>query len=234
MLATRVIAVLFLMDGRIVRSERCSEFKPIGDPLQELARFSEWQVDELAYINISRGGWVPDTELLREIGSNANMPLTYGGNITSLEQATWAIANGADKVLIGRAARETPELITQIANKFGSQAVVVSVDDGKEESAKEAEAKGAGEILLHAVGRDGTAVGFDTEAIERVAGRVSLPVVAAGGCGGPNHMADALRAGAHAVAVGNWLHFQERSYKRAKSYLRKQGFNVRWDYDLAA
>jgi cyclase len=233
MLTTRIIPVIFLMNGRIVRSERCSEFKVIGNPFDELARYDEWQADEVCYIDITRDGPGIGDELLRAIADRAFMPLTVGGNVRSLDDAARLIRNGADKVLIGRGAK-IPGLIESIADKFGSQAVVVSVDDGNAETAQEAEAKGAGEIFLHAIERDGTAIGFDCAAIERVAGGITIPVVAAGGCGDYSHFRDALISGAHAVAAGNIFHFVESSYKRAKQYLRRQGFNVRFDYDIAA
>lgn len=227
MLTTRVIPVIFLMDGRIVRSERCSEFKVLGNPFDELARYDEWQADEVCYVNISRSGWKPDTSLMRAIADRAFMPFTYGGNLKTLDDVSWAIANGADKVLIGRAA--SPEFISQIANKFGSQACVVSIDDGSTERAAQAERAGAGEIFLHAVELDGIGTGYDLGGISCVSRSVGIPVVAAGGCGQPSHCVDALKAGADAVAIGNWLHFVEGSYNRAKRYLRKQGFNVRLD-----
>lgn len=222
------------MDGRIVRSERCSEFKVLGNPFDELARYDEWQADEVCYIDITRNGPGIGDELLRAIADRAFMPLTVGGNVRTLDDAARLIRNGADKVLIGRAARETPELITQIAERFGSQAVVVSVDDGKAETALDAENSGAGEIFAHSVERDGTGDGYDLEAIRRISSAVRCPVVAVGGAGAMGHFAQALNAGAHAVAAGNIFHFTENAYKRAKQYLKRQGFNVRWDYDLAA
>jgi cyclase len=232
-LTTRIIPVIFLMDGRIVRSERCSEFKVLGNPFDELARYDEWQADEVCYIDITRNGPGIGDELLRAIADRAFMPLTVGGNVRTLDDAARLIRNGADKVLIGRGAK-IPGLIENIADKFGSQAVVVSIDNGSVDDARDAERRGAGEIFLHAKGRDGCGDGYDLAAISRVSGRVKLPVIAAGGVGAVSDFADGLRAGAHAVAGGNIFHFTEGSYKRAKQYLKRQGFNVRWDYDIAA
>lgn len=233
MFTNRIIPVLFLMDGKIVRSERCSEFKVIGNPFDELARFDEWQADEVCYIDISRNGTGIDIKLLHAIADRAFMPLTVGGNVRSLEDAARLIKNGADKVLIGRGAK-IPGLVESITDKFGSQAVVVSIDNGSADDAADAERRGAGEIFLHARERDGCGDGYDLAAIHRVTGRIKLPIIAAGGVGTVSHFADGLRAGADAVAAGNIFHFTENAYKNAKRYLRRLGYSVRWDYDAAA
>jgi cyclase len=233
MLKTRIIPVIFLMDGRIVRSERCKEFKVIGNPFDELARYDEWQADEVCYIDITRNGPGIGDELLRAIADRAFMPLTVGGNVRTLDDAARLIRNGADKVLIGRGAK-MPGLIESIVGKFGSQAVVVSIDDGSQESAQQAESRGAGEIFLHFTERDGSGLGYDCDAIRSVTKAVGIPVIASGGVGELRHFADGLRSGADAVAAGNFFHFTENAYRRAKQYLIKEGFRIRYPYARAA
>lgn len=264
MLKVRVIPVLFLMNGLIVRSERFSDFKVIGNPIAELERYSEWLADELVYADITRGGDhdlrradhkqknIGDKlEILRAIARKAFMPLTFGGRIASLEEIDTYLLNGADKVLVNTAAWRDPGLVTRAAERHGSQAVVVGIDvkrtDGKlavfvdqgrtatgEDPvayARKMEAAGAGEILLNSIDRDGTAEGYDVEAIRAVAEAVRIPVVACGGVGDFSDFRAAIdQAKASAVAAGNIFHFTENSYKRAKKALRDRGYDVRYPY----
>ncbi|GAB4192629.1 MAG: imidazole glycerol phosphate synthase subunit HisF [Thalassobaculales bacterium] len=259
MLTRRIIPVLLLMNGHIVRAERFSDFKVIGNPFAELARYSEWQADELVYLDISREPGLEagrtDTrerpasgmvDLLSRIAEVAFMPLAFGGHIRSLEDAATLIRHGADKVVVTSAAGRDPGLIGAIARRFGRQAVVAGIDvrqgaafidhgrvkvaDDIAAYARALEAAGAGEILVNAIDRDGMAEGYDLAAIAAVAGAVSLPVIACGGAGQPRHMAEALAAGAHAAAAGNLFHFTENAYRRAKRQLREAGLPVRWPY----
>jgi len=260
MLRVRVIPVLFLMDGQIVRSEGFNDFKVIGNPYSELERYSQWRADELVYVDISRGEGhgthrgdhkvKVDGDLLsilRVISRHAFMPLTFGGHVDALDQASEIISNGADKVLVNTAAYRDPSLVTAISERHGIQATVVGidilresgelhvlVDQGRERTgldlvnyARRIEALGAGEILLNSIDRDGSGNGYDLEAIEMVAGAVSIPVIACGGCGVIEHMAHAVSKGASAVAAGNIFHFTENAYPRAKQTLRRKGVAVR-------
>jgi imidazole glycerol-phosphate synthase subunit HisF len=265
MVKIRVIPVLFLMNGLIVRSERFADFKIIGNPLSELERYSEWLADELVYVDITREGEhdirrddhkvknIGDKlELLRAISKKAFMPLTFGGLLRSLEDIDCALQNGADKVLINSEAWRTPALITSGARKHGAQAMVCGMDVRKEGAghaiyidqgrtrlsedlagaAKRLEALGAGEIMVNSIDRDGTAEGYDVEAIRKVAVAVSIPVIACGGVGDFSDFRAAIDDGkASAVAAGNIFHFTEHSYKRAKSYLRQRRYNVRYPYE---
>lgn len=170
-------------------------------------------------------------------------PVTVGGGIRSLADFRRLLANGADKCSINTAAIDDPPLITQAAEKFGSQAVVVSIDvkDGKVVAdcgtrptqldpvgwAKEVESRGAGEILLTVVERDGMREGYDLDLITEVCDAVCIPVIAAGGCGTYQHMQQALNAGAHAVASGAMFQFAEATPKEAARYLKEQGFETR-------
>lgn len=245
MLKSRLIAVLFLMDGMIVQSKKFHEHKVIGNPVEELARFSEWGVDELVYLDISRKPDFPRTlAILERVANHAFMPLTFGGNIKTLDQIGALIQGGADKVLINTAAFKNRDvMIREASRKFGSQAVVAGIDtdgdrifinQGREplnmgavDWAAIAERKGAGEIMLNFIDRDGTRLGYDLDCIRRVSGSVNIPVIACGGAGQPEHFAEGLRAGAHAVAGGNYFHFTENAYRRAKKYLKDEGFKMR-------
>jgi cyclase len=265
MLKVRVIPVLFLMNGLIVRSEGFQRFQVIGNPFGELERYSEWLADELVYIDITREGEhelqrqdhkvktpTEIVDILRVIAGHAFMPLTFGGHLRTLAQVSTFIANGADKVVVNTWAYRDPELVPAIARNFGSQAVMVGidvkrmpdntlrmfVDQGREivdidpvEYARLAVRRGAGEILLNSIDRDGGSEGYDIDAIRRVAEAVNVPVIACGGVGIPEHFVPAVRdGGAAAVAAGNMFHFTENAYKRAKRVLRQRGIDVRYPY----
>jgi cyclase len=267
MLKVRVIPVLFLMNGLIVRSEGFHDFKVIGNPIHELARFSEWQADELVYVDITREGdhdlrrsdhktkmetSADVVDVLRELSRAAFMPLTFGGRIASLEQVDRVLHNGADKILVNSGAYRDPALIGAAADKYGSQAVMVGIDvrfengrhwlytdqgrtrhdDDPVAYARQAEAAGAGEILVNSIDRDGTGRGYDTDIVARVADAVSIPVIACGGVGRFEHFRDGIVKGrASAVAAGNIFHFTEHAYKRAKKVLRNAGVDVRYPYE---
>lgn len=265
MLKTRLIPVLYLMNGVIVRSETFSDFKIIGSPYDQLARLNEWLADELVYIDITReGDYDMDRRdkkyevtndivaILRAISKHAFMPLTFGGRIACLADVDRFIANGADKVVINSAAHRRPELITEVAEKYGSQAMMVGIDVKREPGgslalyidqgrtrcdddpvawAREAESRGAGEILVNSIDRDGTAEGYDLEAVRAIAEAVHIPVIACGGAGAFSDFCEAVSEGnASAVAAGNIFHFTEHSYKRAKTIMREKGFNVRYPW----
>lgn len=266
MLKVRVIPVLFLMNGLIVRSEGFRKFQVIGNPYGELERYSEWLADELVYVDITREGShdlrrddhkVKDKgddilSILREISRHAFMPLTFGGRLRTMVDIDAMFQNGADKILVNTAAYRTPDLVRQAARTHGSQAIVVGIDvtrrpdgriamridQGREEVsddpagyAKRMQDVGAGEILINSIDRDGTAEGYDLEAIKSIADAVTIPVVACGGVGMFEHFRPALRdAGASAIAAGNIFHFTENAYKRAKRFLRNRGVDVRYPY----
>ncbi len=260
MLKKRIIPVLFLQNGLIVRSEIFSEFKIIGDPIQQLERLSEWEADELVYIDITRTGnndpirsdlkyKFEDSlvSILKEISKFAVMPLTFGGRIFNIQQAEAFIANGADKVIINTGVYRRPELITEVAHKFGSQAMMVGIDlkregndfelyidQGRERVTKspldwalEAVDRGAGEILVNSIDRDGCATGYDLEIFEKIADRLPIPVIACGGVGIFEHFAPVLKGSVSAAAAGNIFHFTEIAYRRAKKHLKTKGINVR-------
>ena len=204
-------------------------------------------IDELILLDISAtpNNRAPRFEDIRAYCDNLFCPVTVGGGIRSVADAQRIIAGGADKVAVNTAAIERPELINELARKFGSQAVVVAIDvrsgtrvyshcgtQSTELSAidwaKEVEERGAGEILLTSIDRDGMLTGYDCELIRRVSDAVGIPVIAAGGCGDYAHIAEVLYGTkAHAVAVGAAFQFMEMTPKGASRYLHDQGFQVR-------
>lgn len=260
MLKVRLIPVLLLKNGHLVRSERFATHQIIGNPVHEVQRFNQWNVDELIYLDISTEGGYDlrrdDTkvknlssphDILSEVSKTCFMPLTWGGRIRSLEDMQGFFQRGADKITLNTAAFLTPSLITDGARKYGSQAIVVCIDvarraggyevaiqGGKQftgmtaaDWAREAERRGAGEILLQSIDRDGMAEGYDLDLIAQVASRCKIPVIALGGCGHYQHYAEAVRAGASAVAAANLWHFKELADRDGKRALAKAGIPVR-------
>lgn len=262
MVKTRLIPCLLLKNGLLVRSEEFSFHQIVGNPIHQVERFNAWTVDELIYIDITReGGYDMRRDdhkikshddiygIIEAVSKTCFMPLTFGGGIRTVEDIRQRLAHGADKVTVNTQAVEAPEFITEAAQVFGSQAIVVSIDvkrhdDGScevftqwgkhatgldpVEWAMAAEARGAGEIFLNSIDRDGMANGYDLELIRDVASATRIPVIACGGVGKFTHMAPAiLEAGASAVSAANIFHFTEHSTQRAKKALAEAGANVR-------
>lgn len=258
----RLIPVLLLKDGHLVRSEGFREHQVIGNPIHEVRRFSEWHVDEVIYLDITREGGAYDLgrddhrvasasapmDILSEVAKHCFMPLTFGGGLRSLDDMHGCFARGADKIAINSAALHRPELIDEAAARFGSQAIVVSIDvrrtpEGTYEVygdrgrsptgrdgpgwAREAADRGAGEVLLQSIDRDGRATGYDTDAIGAHANAVSVPLVACSGVGTPEHYAAGIEAGASAVAAANIWHFTELTDRKGKRALAQAGIPVR-------
>jgi imidazole glycerol-phosphate synthase subunit HisF len=261
MLKRRLIPVLLLQSGLLVRSELFKIHQVIGTPIYEAQRFNEWNVDELFYLDITRGddydlrrddhkvkGLADPLSILSAVSKTCFMPLTWGGRIRTVGQMREVFSRGADKITLNTAAFRTPELITEGANTFGSQAIVVSMDvlrhgDGRHEVfieggqtatgwnpvrwAIEVEGRGAGEILLQSIDRDGTGVGYDLDLIRSVVSATSIPVVACSGVGRYEQYAEGIQAGASAVAAANIWHFKELSDLGGKRALAKAGIDVR-------
>lgn len=262
MLKNRLIPCLLLQNGLLVRSEKFNVHTVIGNPVHEVERFSQWSVDELIYLDISRDDYYDQRrddmkvqritsvlEILEEVAKTCFMPLTFGGRIRTTQDIHDRISRGADKVAINTIALEKPQFITEAAQVFGSQCIVVSMDvkqhgAGRYEVyahwgqgptgldpvswAKEVERLGAGEIFLNSIDRDGTAEGYDLDLIGAVATAVRIPVIACGGVGRyEDFAAGVLQGKASAVSAANIFHFKELSDKNAKRAMKKAGVSVR-------
>jgi cyclase len=226
----RLIPCLLLSDGNLVKTRNFKDPTYLGDPINAVKIFSEKCVDELCIqdIEASKKGAGPDFELLSEITTEAFMPLSYGGGITTLEQARRLFHIGFEKVILNTAWQRNPKLLTEISDTFGVQSVIASIDvkqdlfrrtrcytlDGAQpiegapaELARRAEELGAGEILLNSIDRDGSMQGYDLKLIQSVAETVGIPLIACGGAGGAQDMKQALDAGAHAAAAGSMYVF---------------------------
>ena len=261
MLKSRLIPVLLLQNGLLVRSELFSIHQVIGNPIHEVERFNEWNVDELIYLDITREGqydlrrddaivknMTSQLDILEAVSAASFMPLTWGGRIRTLDDMNARFQRGADKITLNTAAIETPDLITTAALKFGSQAIVISIDvrlsadnryevvtagghteTGKDpaEWASEVQERGAGEILLQSVDRDGTGSGYDLKLIELVCDATTIPVIACSGMGSFDDYADCIEVGASAAAAANIWHFKEMANRQGKRAMRQAKINVR-------
>jgi cyclase len=252
MLTKRIIACLDVDGGRVVKGVQFVNLRDAGDPAALAKAYSEAGADEVVLLDISAAHQNRST-LLDTVCRTARqlfVPFTVGGGIRTLEDATAAFAAGADKVSINSAALADPGLITRIAERFGSQAVVVAIDakhsqatqqweaftrGGRSASgwnavnwAREAERRGAGEILLTSMDRDGTASGFDCALIKAVADSIRIPVIASGGAGGAQHFVDVFREGhADAALAASIFHYGVGRLEDLKEQLRSEGIPVR-------
>ena len=252
MLSKRIVASIIVKDGLLVQSIGFARYLPVGSPEIAVEFFNNWGADEIIVLDIgeNRARRTPDLALIGALSKKSRVPLTVGGGIDSIESMRALIKGGADKIAINRAAIDDPQIITEAAKIFGNQCVVVSIDvrknkDGRAEVfvdggtratgkdpisfAKECTALGAGEILIRSIERDGSKSGFDIELVRAVRDAVDVPVIAAGGCGHPQHALEVFQKGkADAVAIGNMLHFSEHGINTLKAYLR-QKIDVRLD-----
>jgi len=234
MLRIRVIPCLQLRGGSLVKTVNFRDPCYIGDPINTVRIFNELEVDELAFVDIeaSRSGSPPDLGILREIADECFMPLSYGGGINEMASAERIFQIGFEKLILNSATFTNPDLVTQLAGRFGSQSVVAAVDvkrtllgryevamlsgTRREPTAPEAWAKhmqelGAGEILLTSIDREGTWRGFDVAMTARVSAAVKVPVIANGGAGSIAHIREVVTSGgASAVALGSMVVYQSR------------------------
>ena len=229
----RVIPCLLLARSGLVKTTGFREPRYVGDAINTVRIFNEKEVDELILLDIeaSRAGREPDYARIADIVDEAFMPIAYGGGVRSLEQAGKLIGIGIEKIVVNTAAIDDPTIVSAIADRFGSQAVVVSIDVRRnwlgrfrvcrtagggstridvEAHAQASVAAGAGELMLNDVLRDGTGRGYDLDLIRSVAGRVDVPVIACGGAGSLAHLGEAVKAGASAVAAGSLFVFVGR------------------------
>ena len=254
MFAKRVIPCLDVNRGRVVKGTNFLHLRDAGDPVQVAARYEEEGADELVFLDItaSHEGREIMLDVVRRTAEVVFMPLTVGGGIRSIDDVRALLNAGADKVSINSTACRNPEFVEQAARRFGSQCIVVNIDpkrvmkDGREvwevhinggrigtgleavAWAREVERLGAGEIVLTSMDADGTKNGYDLEITRAVTREVSVPVVASGGAGAPEHLADAiLKGGAEAALAASIFHFGEYTIRETKQVMRDRGIPVR-------
>lgn len=250
MLSHRVIACLDVHDGRVVKGTKFVNLRDSGDPVELAERYEGQGADEIVYLDISATDEGRGTllDLVRRTAERLFIPLTVGGGMRTVGDIARALRAGVDKIAINSAAVLRPDLLTEAANRFGSQCVVASIDalkrgagwevyvnGGKQptgldaiEWAKGCAALGAGEILLTSIDRDGARCGYDLELVSRVSRAVTVPVVASGGAGSSRDVADAfVRGGADAALLAGVLHDGTTDIRTVKSALRAAGIAVR-------
>ncbi|MFP5289213.1 MAG: imidazole glycerol phosphate synthase subunit HisF [Thermoanaerobaculia bacterium] len=244
-LARRVIPCLDVADGRVVKGIRFKDLVDQGDPAEAALRYAEQGADEIVFLDIGAAPEGRDTRLdwVERTARQVFIPLTVGGGVRSEDDAHRLLRSGADKVGINSAAVENPELISILARRFGSQCVVLSVDalrgevvtkGGRQATGlnalawiREGVERGAGEILLTSIDRDGTKGGYDVDLIQEVVQSVNVPVIASGGAGTPEHLAEGLAAGAAAVLAASIFHQGTYTVGEVKRYLAEAGFPIR-------
>ncbi|CDA77524.1 imidazole glycerol phosphate synthase subunit HisF [Bacteroides sp. CAG:530] len=250
MLAKRIIPCLDIKDGQTVKGTNFVNLRQAGDPVELGKAYSEQGADELVYLDITASyeGRKTFTDLVRRIASQISIPFTVGGGIHELKDVDRLLSAGADKVSINSAAIRNPQLIDDIASHFGSQVCVVAIDarntpygwkcflnGGRVETernlfdwAREANDRGAGEILFTSMDHDGVKTGYANEALATLADELSIPVIASGGAGKKEHFRDAFTQGkADAALAASVFHFGEIPIPELKQYLLNEGINVR-------
>lgn len=254
-LAKRIIPCLDVDNGRVVKGVKFVEIRDAGDPVEIAKRYDEQGADEITFLDITASHEDRDTmvHVVEEIASQVFIPLTVGGGIRALEDIRRMLNAGADKVTINTAAVNNPDLVREAAEKFGSQCIVVAIDAKKVsqtgepnrweifthggrkqtgldaiEWARKMVSLGAGEILLTSMDRDGTKIGFDLELTRAISEAVTVPVIASGGVGNLEHLADGVLQGkADAVLAASIFHFGEYSVQEAKDFMATKGIEVR-------
>ncbi len=254
MKVARVIPCLDVTDGRVVKGTNFVDLRDAGDPVELAARYDLEGADELVFLDITASSDNRDTtvEMVRRVADEVYIPFTVGGGIRTLEDARRMLRAGADKVSVNTAAVERPELITEIATEFGAQCVVCAIDAKQRASvltggwevylhggrtptgidavewAQEAVRRGAGEILLTSMDRDGTREGFDLDLTQAIVDAVTVPVIASGGVGSIDHLVEGVTIGrADAVLAASIFHFREHTVADAKAQMSAAGIHVR-------
>ena len=247
----RIIPCLDVKGGRVVKGVNFVDLKDAGDPVEIGKAYDEAGADELVFLDITASCEGRDTvvEMVRQVAANVFIPFTVGGGIRTIDDFKRLLREGADKISVNSAAIDRPELITEAAEKFGSQCVVVAVDAKRREDGgwniykhggrldtgidalewvKKAERLGAGEILLTSMDCDGTKAGYDISLTRAVSDAVSIPVIASGGAGTLEHFYEALtEGGADAALAASLFHYKELEIRQVKDYLAAKGVSVR-------
>lgn len=251
MFTKRIIPCLDVNNGRVVKGVNFVDLKDAGDPVEIARAYDAAGADELVFLDITASCEERDTvvDMVRQVAANVFIPFTVGGGIRTVEDFRKLLREGADKISVNSAAIDRPELITEAAEKFGSQCVVVAIDAKRREDGgwniykhggrldtgidaiewvKKVERLGAGEILLTSMDCDGTKAGYDIELTRAIADAVSIPVIASGGAGTLEHFYDALtEGGADAALAASLFHYKELEIRQVKDYLAGKGISVR-------
>ena len=252
MFTKRIIPCLDVHNGRVVKGVNFVNLRDAGDPVEIAAAYDKAGADELVFLDITASSDARNTvvDMVRKVAEKVFIPFTVGGGIRTVEDFKVLLREGADKISINSSAINTPELISQAADKFGSQCVVVAIDARRREDgsgwniyknggridvgidavewAMKVDKLGAGEILLTSMDCDGTKAGYDLELTKIISDNVSIPVIASGGAGKLEHFRDAFtEAGADAVLAASLFHYKELEIREVKEYLRDQGISVR-------
>jgi cyclase len=261
-LTCRIIPCLDVKDGRVVKGVRFENLRDQGDPAETAARYDAQRADEIVFLDITAAPERRDTDLdwVRQTAEQVFIPLTVGGGVRAARDASRLLNAGADKVAVNTAALDRPELLSELAERFGSQCVVLSVDARRraplpenddalswevvthggrrprgrdaEEWIREGIERGAGEILLTSIDSDGTQAGYDLELLRRVSSATPVPVIASGGAGSPQHLAEALAAGSAAVLAASIFHEGTYTIGEVKRFLAERGFPMRQEPEL--
>jgi cyclase len=250
MLTKRIIACMDVRDGQVVKGVQFQQLRHAGDPAELARRYNVEGIDEVVVLDITATLETRQAlaRTIHAVAAQIFLPLTVGGGIRSEDDAAAVVDAGADKVSLNTAALRQPELISTLARRYGSQAVIVAIDAKRRDDgyavyvrsgtadaardavgwAREAEQRGAGEILLTSMDRDGTRSGFDCEMTAAVSDAVNIPVIASGGAGGLQHFADVFTAGhADAALAASIFHYADTSVSSLKEFLRGEGVPVR-------
>jgi len=250
MLKYRIIPCLDVKDGRVVKGVNFENLTDAGDPVSQAQFYYQAGADELCFLDINASKENRSTmfEMVKKVAEKCFIPFTVGGGVSKIEDFSMLLKCGADKISINSSAIENPQLIRDASKKFGAQCVVVAIDVKKNSSgnyevftrggskatgldainwAIEAQKLGAGEILLTSMDRDGTKSGYDLDLLQKISSVTNIPLIASGGVGTLEHLAQGLKSGASAVLAASIFHFKTHSVQEAKEYLKSQNLAVR-------
>ena len=256
MLAKRIIPCLDVRDGRVVKGTHFVNLRDAGDPVEAARRYDAEGADELVFLDITASSDKREivTRMVRDVADAVSLPFTVGGGLRTVDDIRGILRAGADKVSLNTSAVENPDLVNAASRYFGTQCIIVAIDARRVQPwddanpkwevtthggrtltrleavawAREAADRGAGEILLTSMDRDGTRVGYDNVLNSAIASRVDIPVIASGGCGTLEHIADAFTVGkAGAALAASIFHYGQHTIREAKDYLAARGIQVR-------
>ena len=250
MLKNRIIPCLDVKNGRVVKGINFVDLKDAGDPVEQAKIYSDGGADEICFLDITASNENRSTiyEVVKKTSEKCFVPLTVGGGVRSIEDINKLLNCGADKVSINTAAVQNQKIVMESSLKFGSQCIVVAIDAKKEANswkifthggrnktdidaikfAKQMEEYGAGELLVTSMDRDGTQKGYDIDLMQKISEMVNIPVIASGGVGSLDHLAEGITKGkANAVLAASIFHYGKYSIKQAKEYLDSKGIPVR-------